>query len=1079
MSLRLGTAALLLLSFARFAGTQTQITSAQLSGRILDPNGAAIPSATVTLAEPTTGISRVFTTDTQGKYDFPLVPAGTYQLKIEKTGFDTVTLSNITLAVGQASTLDVPLKIGSVSETIDVSATAPLINTANADLGSEVSTRQVRDLPLNVRNPFSLVYLDSNVNNNVQFQTLNGNGRESTVDHDVAFFNFGGGRFGTTAFLLDGNWDTAGDWTAVIYTPSVDEVAEFRIQTNTFSPQFGWSSGNAVNVITKSGTSSFHGDAYEFLRNSVLDANSFFNNANKLSKPAFRRNQFGATAGGPLYIPGPYRQRNKTFIFGAYESLREQNPQTIITTVPTALQRTGDFSQTRNPNGTPVTLYNPFSTKLVNGAYVRDQLGGNVIPGSLIDPVAAKLLQFWPSPNRPGDPITGQNNFVFTSGLPSSADQYTLRVDHNLSDNNRLFGRWSQKRQYKTQQAAIFGTDDVGGPGSLAPNNKFNGALNYTSVISPKFLISGNFGYGRWEEAFTPKSYPYQPSLLGLPAILDSGYGNVAFPDIGVAGVNSLGSGQHELNPRDTISGSIDVTRIVGGHTLTAGFTAVGQRYASTYSPELSFSFDSSFTQGPNPTAANANTGLGFASFLLGTGSGSFAYTASPAYSKKLLGWYFNDEWKWRSNLTVNLGLRYDIQTPPSDRFGRIPYWTLNPNPIGTQVGLNLPGALEYTGGNHPNQIFDTRYSNVSPRLALSYSPWSKLTVRSGFGLFYLSTIDQGDYQGLSMDGFSITTPWVGSLNGVTPVSTLQSAFSTGLLTPPGRSQDGLTNVGLGANAIQRDRPTPYVEQWMAGIQYEALPNTVLQANYIGNHGVKLTFGGLNLNQLPPQYLALGNALLAPVANPFYGHITSGSLAGPTIPYGQLLRPYPQFTGVNAVQPPAAMSNYHALNLSATRRLSAGLQFLVSFTWSKYLSTSEGTEGWATSSSGVQNNYDTALEKSYDAADIPRSLVVSFLYEVPVGRGKVYSPHNKIVENVIGGWQVSAINTFKDGFPLSIRNANNNTNSFGGGQRPNYNGDPRLSQPSIGEWFNINAFAQPAAFTFGNVPRTTGLIRAP
>src|SRR6266851_719426 len=340
---------------------QAEAVNARLSGTVLDPNSSVVPGAKVTLSNPDTGFTRKFTTDDNGQYTFRLIPPGVYQLRVEKSGFNTYVQSNIRLAVGQSAALDPKLEVGAVTQTVEVSAEAALLSTGTSDVGSEVSSKQAVELPLNIRNVFGLVALDSSVNNSQQNQALNPPGSQGNVDQDIAFFNFGGGRFGTTAFLVDGHWEGAGDWDGIIFVPSVDELQEFKIQTNTFSPQYGWSMGNVVNAITKSGTRSLHGGAFEFVRNNNFDANNFFNNKNGLPRPQFKRNQFGFNVGGPVYLPKLYRQRDKTFFFVSYEGLRQQTPTTLITTVPTAEQRNGDFSRTFNPNGSLAQIYNPFT----------------------------------------------------------------------------------------------------------------------------------------------------------------------------------------------------------------------------------------------------------------------------------------------------------------------------------------------------------------------------------------------------------------------------------------------------------------------------------------------------------------------------------------------------------------------------------------------------------------------------------------------------------------------------------------------------------------------------------------------
>jgi len=1061
---------------------QSQAASAQLSGTILDANGASIPGAKVTLSNPDVNFVREATTGDNGLYSFTLIPAGRYGFKVEKAGFSTFLQSNVVLAVGQSSTLDANLQVGNVNQVVEVTASAPVLNTGSADLASEVSSKQAVELPLNIRNVYGLVALDSSVNNSQQNQALNPPGSQGNADQDIAFFNFGGGRFGTTAFLLDGAWDGAGDWDGVIYVPSVDELQEFRIQTNTFSPQYGLSMGSVVNAVTKSGTRSFHGDAFEFLRNNNLDANNFFNNRNSLPRPQFKRNQFGFTAGGPVYIPHFYKQRDKTFIFGTYEGLRQQTPTTLVTSVPTDLQRQGDFSQTFNQDGSLAQIYNPFSTRQVNGQFVRDAFPGNKIPTPLLNAVALNLMKYYPSPNRAGDPLTGANNYVGTAGLPTNSDQYTIKVDHNVSEKQNFFARWSQKRQFKQLEGEFFGPDNVGGNGTLAPDNRFEGGVGYTYVFTPSFVMSLNAGWGRWVEGRKPQGVPFDVTQVGLPASLNTYSPPGAFPTINLTGFQNLGSGVLNATPREARSFASDFTKNLGSHNFSMGFSSIFFTLTTFNSSGATFNFSPSFTQGPFPTAAAADSGSSVASFLLGTGdntNSNIPYTAQAAFIKKNFGWYFNDDWKVSRNLTLNLGLRYDIQTAPTDRFNRLSSFTFDPNPISNLLpNLNLPGNLSYVNGDNRG-AYDTRYNNFAPRVGLAYSPLQHFVFRAGYGIFYTPAMEFGDYQGLSLNGFSQTTPYIGSVDGVTPQNLLSNPFPTGLLAPVGEAQGGATNIGQNINAILRNRTSPYVQQWTSNVQYQ-LGNTLLQAAYVGNHGVKLLFGQtFELNQLNPAYLSLGNQLLQPVANPFQGIITSGALSGPTIPYGQLLRPFPQYTGVEDVQPPSASSSYNALTLSANHRFSNGLQFLISYTWSKYLTNNEGPEGWTNGQAqSVRNWYDTSLEKSLMLNDIPRSLVGSYVYELPVGKGRAYAPGNKLVDQVIGGWQIAGVFTFKDGFPLSVTDATNNTNSFGGNQRPNVTGNPTLSHPTIEQWFDTSDFTQPAPFTFGNAPRTAGYLRA-
>lgn len=1087
------------------AWAQAQAFSASLRGFVYDSTGAVVPEATVTLSSPEKGLTQTLATRPDGMYAFTLLRPGTYNLRVEKSGFQAYVQSGIVLAVGQTAAQDVTLQLGAVTQEITVTGSASMLDTTNVNVASDVTGRQVVELPLNLRNVFGLVFLNSSVNNAAQWQMVNNPGQQGTADQDLYFMTVGGGRFGTTAVLLDGHWDTGGDWGGFVYVPSVDSTQEFKIQTNSFSVQYGWSTGNVVNVVTKSGTRGFHGSAFEFLRNDNLDANNFFANRAGVSKPEFKRNQFGFTAGGPLYIPKLYEQRDKTFIFGLYEGLRQGTPLTFTGTVPTPAMKNGDFSALLGGSiGTDCLgrnvlsgqIYNPLTTRTITagqvdptsgltatcGGFIRDPIAGNDLSG-MINSVSGNFLQYWP------DPLSNAltNNLTWAGSAPVSSDEYSIRVDHNISEKSRLYGRWSQKRAFKQLAAEVFGADNPGGGGIVAPNDRWDAALNFTHTFSPTLVMSVNLGVTRWSEGNLAQAYPFNPSTLGLPAFLDGNSNQ--FPNISISGTQGLGPGSISggagfgLFPRTIGSFSVDFTKVRGPHSMTIGFMGVEALNTGGRLPQTNFTFPRSMTQGPDPQAADPNTGYGFASFLLGTGSsGSTAISPFGARVKKMYGWYFQDDWKATRKLTLNLGIRYDYQPGPTERHDMAQWFDFTaPNPISEDVGFTVPGQLVFAGGGNRRNIYRAQKSNFAPRIGLAYQINDKLVLRAGAGIFYTQAY-QLDFP---MDGFSQTTPYVGTVDGIHPTNLLSDPFPGGLILPPGRSLGGLTDVGLSPTAIADFRPTPYVEQWMFGLQYAITNNDMIDVTYIGNRGVKLPFGGLQKNQLPPQYMAMGNALLDPVPNPFFGHITSSGcgLDGATVPAGQLLRPFPQFCGVNDSQPPAAFSTYNAAQITFNHRWSHGMQFVASYTVSKYITNSEGPGEWATNggwASQVRSYYDLSAEKSLSANDTPQSLVLNYIYELPVGRGKRFGSNlNRAADAVLGGWQVSGITTFKSGIPLGIAAASNNTNSFGGGQRPNLVGDPHVSNPTIDRWFNVDAFAQPAPFTFGNVPRYMPNLRAP
>jgi len=681
---------------------QTLASTASFSGSVSDSTGARVPNAKVTLNNPEKGITRAFTTDPEGNFSFALLPAGTYTLVVEAEGFKTSKQTGITLEVGQSASQSVTLTVGSV-EQIEVVSTIPLLQVDNANIGAEISQKQVTELPLNLRNVFNFVELNSSVNNLSQRQTISSGGQQGSADQDVSFFNFGGGYFGTTAFLLDGAWDASEGWGGVIYVPSPDNVQEFKVQQNTFSAQYGWSTGNVINVVTKSGNSQLHGDVYDYLRNAALDANNYFNNLNGQPKPVSHRNQFGVALGGPVYIPGIYKQRDKTFFFFNYEGHRDHNAGNYAGTVPIPAFRTGDFSALLGPQigtdalGRPILsgqIYDPFSTHAVGGGFIRDPVPGNNLAtyispftgASLINPIGQTLINFYPTPLNSA--LT--NNWSAIGLLADYSDEYSGRVDHNFSDKTRLYGRFSYKKEYKDEEATFFGADNPAGPGQRNPNNRWNVGVGLSQVFTPTFTMSINLGGMKWVEGNDVQSNGFKASSLGLPGFIDT-Y-SPQFPIISLT--NYLpqgpvaGAGQGAF-PRSAASGSIDFVKVRGAHQLSFGYMAVatdenGGRFHFT-----PFNFDTLFTSGPDPKAPTKGTGDSAASMLLGLpASGNTGIAISQVSRTWFHGVYLQDDWKATRKLTLNLGLRWEVQRPVTDRYNRQASFNYNAvNPISTAVG--------------------------------------------------------------------------------------------------------------------------------------------------------------------------------------------------------------------------------------------------------------------------------------------------------------------------------------------------------------------------------------------------------
>ena len=1100
----LAVAALAISIVVPVAHGQTLASTASFSGSVSDSSEARGANANVTISSPEKGITRVFKTDAEGNFSFSLLPAATYTLTVQAAGFKTFKQEGITLEVGQSATQSVALTIGS-TEQIEVTAVAPLLQTDNANIGAEISTKQITELPLNLRNVFNFVELNSSVNNLSQRQTISSGGQQGSADQDVSFFNFGGGYFGTTAFLLDGSWDASEGWGGVIYVPSPDNVQEFKVQQNTFSAQYGWSTGNVINVVTKSGGNRLHGDVYDYLRNGALDANNYFNNLGHNPRPNSHRNQFGVAIGGPVYIPGVYKQTNKTFFFFNFEGHRDHNAGQYAGTVPISAFRTGDFSALLGAQvGTdalcrPVLagqLYDPYTTQKVKATcavgttikvgdtvYIRNPIAGNNLANATngINPIGQKLVNYYPAPLS----NLLSNNWS-ASGLQADySDEYSGRIDHNFSDKTRLYGRYSYKKEYKDEEAAFYGASDPAGPGQRNPNNRWNVGIGLSQVFTPTFTMSANLGGMKWVEGNDVQSHGFKASSLGLPSFIDT-Y-SPQFPIVSAA--NYLpegpvaGAGQGAF-PRAAVSGSVDFVKMRGTHQFSFGYMAVatdenGGRFHFT-----PFNFNNLFTSGPDPTAPTSGTGDSIASMVLGLpASGNTGIAISEVSRTWFHGVYLQDDWKATRKLTLNLGIRWEVQRPVTDRYNRQAWFDYKAtNPISSAVGQTYLGEQQFASSGNRG-LFNTNYKNFAPRIGFAYQLMPKLVMRGGYGVFYPPS-----YRGTGpAPGFSSDTPYVASNGtGFTPANTLSTAFSGGLVPVSGSSLGGLTNVGFGVTAVSRNRKTYYDQQWTFGVQYAPTSSDVLDITYVGNHGVHVDASGLNLNQLDPKYFSMGNALLNQVPNPFFGHITSSgcSLDQPTIAQGQLLRPYPEFCDITENQDPAGGSHYNALDVNYTHRVSHGLTLLASYTFSKFIDNVGGPENWASASANfsenIRNVYNLAAEKSVDATDTPHSFVLSYVYELPVGKGRKFgSGMNGVVNTIVGGWQTSGTLTVKEGFPLTITSSGNGLNYFGAGQHVDVVGDYHIANPSRIEWFNTSAFAVAGPWSLGNAPRYFSDLRAP
>jgi hypothetical protein len=1145
----------ILASSTPWANAQIATTTATISGVVSDPSGAVVPKASVTLVSTEKGVSRTFISDDGGRFVFNQLPPSTYTLTIKVKAFEAYQQSGIVLNAGETATQNVTLTIGAETASVTVTSDVSLLNTDNANVAADIDGKEIVELPLNVRNVYGLATLNSSVQNTSEGQLLLGGGSNTTdtADQDISFMNFAGGFFGTTAFLVDGSWDTDTEWGAVIFVPGVDAVQEFKIQNNSFTAQYGWSTGNVVNVVTKSGTHDFHGSAYEFYSSNGTNALNYFQSPGSCqgllntNLCTFSRNQTGGTAGGPLYIPGIYKQRNKTFIFGLYEHFTANTPSPSSYTVPDTNFLAGNFSEqlASSPSGTdslgrPIysgQIYdprsghaitagvadtynpetNPYGTNLVatQTGYIRNPIPGNILAnltGYSPDAVGAKLLSYFPAAQKPGNVA---NNLILAGQAPTYWNEYGIRVDQNFNPNTSGYFRYSYKQEAKTGAANNWGNDPAG-QGNQRPNNRWGMWAGLTRIFSPTFTMNITSGVQIWHETSTNQSIGFNPTTeLGLPAYVNQQ--DPLFPIVNFGnGISQLGpfsgnqEGVNNHGPIGTVA--VDFIKTLGKNTIDFGFMGVEQVFDQYNYNDTSLTFDGNYTGGPNPLAGTPGvsfTGNGVAEMLLGVMDGASVGTPTTPYvSNHLFGEYVQDDWKATHNLTLNLGIRYEIQTPFTSRHNEGSIF--NPdalNPLSYSAGEPLLGALQFLApGNR--YIYNPNYKNIAPRVGFSYQAIPKAVIHGGYGIFYPEAVSSSG--SMDTDGFTATTNANLSLNGgITPNPNISTSNPWGgqYAQISGNANGSYQQDGNSTGGAFRINPSPYVQQWMLGVQYAFSRNDQLDVNYIGNRGVRMVAGSWQYNQLNPKYLSTytSNQLGALAPNPLGAALTnltastngrvapsscSGySLDSATIPLADTLLAYPQYCGVTQDDAPLGQSLYNSLQVTYNHRISKGLTALVSYTYSKFLDNVEGNNGWsyngAANWGATANYFDLAAEKSVDGGDIPQALVASYVYQLPIGRGKsVGSGMSRVADAVVGGWELSGIATFKDGIPLSV--FGNDWNSYGGDPRPDYVSgvNPKPSHQTISStipnsWANASAFTYAAYGTFGTTPRYMSELRGP
>ena len=1038
-------------------------------GSVTDVSGAAVVGAAVRVQNAGTGATFETRTLESGFFTAPSLAVGQYIVTVEHAGFKKGIRAGIVLEVDRRARVDFRLEIGAVTETLEVAGEAPLVDASSATVGKVVENRRLSDLPINGRNTFALVMLTPGVKSNA------GPTNSGFADRgiELSSVSINGGPSALNSYLLDGATNNISYFADINANPTVDAVEEFKVQSNTMSAEFGFTAGGVVNVVTKSGTNTPHGNLYEFLRNDKFDARNTFSP----TRPPFRYNQFGGTLGAPFYFPQIYDGRNKSFMFFNYEEWKYSKGFNPILTVLPQEQRDGNFANLRDSAGRLIPLYDPATTRAnpAGSGFVRDLFPGNILPRQRFDPVSQNLMQFYPLPNRtPTDPFTNSNNFIAANAEKRSMQQFTPKVDHRFSDRNSLSGRYMYYR-HETDGGA--GGGDLPDPvvrqriDSLESRNL---SLSDTHTFSPRLLHEFRLGLNRHYFTFRAAHYGGGwPQKIGLPANFP--------PTTMPRPVNGLPSFRTSTSGiRGTLTWQFFdmATYIRGGHTMKFGGDIRLQRGNNFQETEPSgtFQFPAALTGNP---LSPAGTGFSPATFLLGAvGSataGTYLGQAQHGYSSSF---FFQDDWKVTHRLTVNLGLRYDYQQWPVERYNG----ASNFNPFVVDSVSKLLGRMEYAGVNYARSAFEPDRNDLAPRIGLAWDLTGKgrTVFRAGYAIFYPSIFFFENFG--NQTGFAVTQTQYQPPGGNTnlPAFQFKDAFPFPLIQPQGAKLGPSAYLGSAVEYDQSSARVPMSQQWTASIQHQLPGGWLLDVGYSANHGTKLVAASYDFNQLENQYWDLGLRLQDRVTNPYAG-IVPGALGAATIARSQSLRPYPYYNGISVRAPHLGNSIYHALLVSVEKRLSQGLAMLVSYTGSKLMSDSvvSPLRFGTAEQVGVYNYQDGKFnrrpERSLDPADTAQRFVVSAVYELPFGKGKKWAPSSRAVDILAGGWQVNTITTLQGGLPLLVRGANNFR-----ADRPNSTGrSAEIDHPSAARWFDTTAFRNPADFTLGNVGRVLPDARTP
>jgi hypothetical protein len=1038
-----------------------------ISGSVTDPTGGFVTGTKIVATEVRTGVKSQTVSDSAGQYTIPFLAPGRYEVSAESQGFKEFIRKDLNVGAGDHPVIDIRLEVGSASQSVEVSADAPLLNTENASIGQAITTKQVEEIPLNGRTPLMLAQLAVGV-------VATGS---PTLVHPFdlgapAAFSVAGTPSQTSELLLDGVPDATWDGRAA-YNPPQDAVQEVNVKAFDSDASFGHTGGGTMNQVLKTGTNSLHGSAWEFNQPSDMVANDFFRNRSGQPLQITHFNQYGVTAGGPLVLP-KFNGRNKLFWFFAYEGLKDGQPNPTIVTVPTDAERQGNFAALLAA-GSQYQIYDPNSAVLNGTTITRSPIPGNIIPSGQLNPIALAYLKLYPEPNVTiGLSATGVNNYSANATTIDNYNNELGRLDYNMTERSRLF--FDVRNAAETQSKNNYFNNPA--EGSLLYRNPLGATVDEVYTFNPTTVADVRVNFTRLGEVHALPSTGFNPSTLGFPSYVGGASEYLQMPVVSLSTYQSLGASGGSNYPSQSFQIFGDVMKIKGSHTFKFGVDARQYRmnFISYGNSTGTFSFNNSWDRSSSSASSTVAQGQDLASFLLGLpSSGSYDLNSFSSFYSYYTALFVQDDWRVRHNLTINIGLHFDHDGPVREKWGRTVDGlnTTTPNPIAAQAvaayaknpipqipanQFNVLGGLEFASPGN-NGVYQNTSHLVSPRVGFAWSPEAlhgKTVVRGGFGMFVspvtiASLASTGAYSTnpiLAQEGFSQTTQMVVTNNNfLSPAATLSNPYPNGFVAPAGSSAGLATYNGQAINFLNPQMKNPYSLRWDLAVQHTFGANLLVDVSYIGNHSVHTPITATQLNAIPVQYLstlptrdaALNTTLSANVTNPLAGLLPNGgNLNNSTTALANLLGPFPQFPvgtsasgwsgsgGILEQDLDAGHSFFHSFNVHVEKRLSHGVSVIANYGYSKLIEQ----DSWL-------NATDPVPEKRISPFDHPQRFVTAVAYDLPVGHGKPLNIDSHWANAIFGNWTLTTLYNWQIGAPLVWTNGSTSSPGdyvfYGGG----------------------------------------------